>query len=152
MKRLIVLVALLSAGCASTPLKQNATLGLQTSMTALASAQDIERSLCFNAPATESGSHCTNALAATVGLTDARHVGMARYFEVAFVAESKSSVALLTWKSGDPAPSSVAEYQTDITAILNLTKQLLPGAQSLVDTVQTAVNEAAAIATIVGVK
>lgn len=153
-KRLLAATALaaLVAACASIPLKQRAVSVVQASETTLEAAHDLERSLCFVAPATERGNHCTNQAAATVHLTDAAHVALASAFEVAFTAQDKAFTALEAWHSGDPAPASVKDYQADLTAILALVKQLAPGAGSLVGKVQSAVDEGASILSIVGVK
>jgi hypothetical protein len=151
MKRLIILLAFSSA-CASLPLKQQAVQSLQGSETALEAAHNIERSLCFNLPATETGNHCTNPLAATVKLTDAQHQKLAQYFSNAFDVEIKAATALKAWKAGQPIPTDVAGYQTDLTAILTLAKTLDPGASTLVAKSQDAVDKAAAVAKSLGIK
>jgi hypothetical protein len=156
MKKIGIGMVVLLVGCASAGLnlKQNAVAALQISETALAGAQDLERSLCFTAPATESGPTCTSPTAAMAGLTSARHVQLALLFGKAFKSEIDAATALQTWKSGDPAPSTVAQYQADITATLDAAHMLLPGTltQPLVDKIQAAVNAAATVATAVGVK
>ncbi len=141
-----------TVACASLPLKENAVKGLQASELALESAQTIERGLCFIAPTTESGGHCSNAMAATVGLTDARHQALASAFSAAFGVEIKAATALKAWKAGDPAPSDVATYRADAQGILLLVQTLAPGSADLVSKAQLAVNEATAVATALGVK
>ena len=63
---IVVPLVVIATACASTGLtvKQAATIGLQSSETALEATQGLERSLCFVNPATESGTHCTNPIAA----------------------------------------------------------------------------------------
>ena len=154
MKRLVLVLALVaSAACASISVKQKAVVGLQASETALESAHDIERSLCFVNPATESGGHCTNPLAASFKLTDASHQKAASLFSKAFAGQIKIGVALQAWRAGDPAPSGVAEYQRDVTDILAVAQTLIgEKAAPFIAKAQTAVDEAARIAVIVGVK
>jgi hypothetical protein len=136
-----------------TSLKQQAVIGVQASETALEAAHDIERSLCFVNPTTEQGGHCTNAIAATVGLTDAKHQQLATLFAKAFATEIKASIALQAWNSGQPAPTNLVEYKADVDAVLNLARQLVTGqAQSFIDKAQAAVDEAAKIITIFGGK
>lgn len=147
------LIVFFSPACASTPIKQKATLGLQASETALEAGHNIERSLCFINPGLESGTHCTNAVAAQAKLDDVTHVKIAAFFEAAFTVQKKATIALSAWKAGDPVPATVLEYQTDINKILAVAQNLLPpGASSLLDKVQTAVNEAATIVALLGVK
>lgn len=138
----------------SLPLKQRATISLQASEAALESAHDIERGLCFINPRAESGTHCTNAIAATVGLTDARHQQAAVYFSKAFADEIIAANILLAYRAGDPPPNSVATYQKDISDLLTLARELIPNtkAQDFLTKAQLAVDEATKVAIIVGVK
>jgi hypothetical protein len=138
--------------CSSLPLKQQAVTGLQASELALESAQNTERAICFVTPATEKGTHCTNPLAAQLKLTDAVHVAIANGFVIAFDAEIKAATALKAWQAGQPAPTDVISYQTDISGILTLTQTLAPGASNLVAQAQSAVDQAAATLKALGVK
>ncbi len=140
------------AACASLPVKQTAVVSLQASEAALADAQTIERAYCFNSPATEAGTHCTNPQAATLHLTDDLHVKMAQGFSFAFGLEIKAATALQAWQAGQPAPTDLAGYQADISAILATAQVLDPGASPLVAKIQTSVNSAAAVASALGVK
>lgn len=153
MKRLILIIALVvSSACASLPLKQKAVVGLQASETALEGAHDLERSLCFVSPSTESGGHCTNPQAATVKLTDATHQKLASVFAQAFAAEIKGATALKAWQAGAPAPADVASYQADIQQILVTAKTLDPAANALITQIQSAVDAGAAVLVSLGVK
>lgn len=152
MRRLIVLVALLSFGCASLPAKQKAVVSLQASETALEGAHNLERSLCFVTPATEAGGHCTNPQAASVKLTDATHQKLATFFAQAFAVEIKAAVALKAWQAGAPAPSDVTTYRATIQQILDTAKTLDPGAASFIQQVQASVDATAAVLTSLGVQ
>lgn len=167
MKKLLILCLLTSAcGTAGVSLKQTVTLSLQTSETLLEGAQTIERQLCFNTPATESGPTCTNTLGIAAGLNLMKpnpnkaselitvHQLIAFYFNEAGKYEQLAATALPAWKAGDPAPSSVATYQADILAVLSEAQQLLPtpGVKAFVDKAQATVDAGAVIATAVGVK
>lgn len=155
MRRIVLALVLVLAGCTATQqltVKQQAVGSLQNSELALEAAHDLERSLCFNAPATESGGRCTNPLAKTVGLTDARHQQSAGLFALAFDVEIKAATALKTWKAGDPAPLTLVGYQQTIGDLLTITKTLDPGASAFLAKVQAAVDEAGKIAVLVGVK
>ena len=151
MKRLLLVLALSSA-CVSLPLKQKAVISLQASETALEGAHDLERSLCFVSPATESGGHCTNPQAAVVKLTDATHQKLASIFAQAFAAEIKGATALKAWQAGTPAPSDVMSYQKDIQAILDTAKKLDPAANNFIAQIQSAVDAGAAVLVSLGVK
>lgn len=140
--------------CASTglSLKQTTVASLNASVTALTSAQTIERALCFNSPATEAGTHCTNPNAAVVHLSDETHVQMAKFFDAAFGAAIKAQLALQLWTAGAPPPSTVADYMSDVNGILSAVKLLDPSAANLVSQAQAAVTSGAAVAAAVGVK
>jgi hypothetical protein len=154
MKRLSIFLLLCTAACASSGLsfKQTTVTSLNASVTALTSAQTIERSLCFNNPATEAGTHCTNPAAALVKLTDASHVAMAKFFDDAFGAAQKAQLALQLWTAGQPPPSTVSQYLTDANGILAAVKVLDPSAANLVTQAQAAVTSGAAVASAVGAK
>ena len=155
MKRLILVVLLASAvACASLPAKQQAVGSLQASETALESAHDIERALCFNVPATEKGTHCTNPVATTIGLTDAKHQQMAVVFSDAFTVVITAGNALKLWQAGQPVPTSVLQYQADVNQILALAGALnVPaGAANYLAQAQSAVNLCALVLTSLGVK
>jgi hypothetical protein len=150
--RVLVVALVVTAACASLPAKQRAVVGLQASETALEAAHDAERALC--APSANQSQpivQCDGAQAAAIGLTDARHQQLARVFATAFASEAHAATALKAWQAGDPAPVTVADYHKDVTAVLALVANLIPSAQSVVTKVQTAVDEAAAIAKLVGV-
>lgn len=152
MKRLILVLALTFTACASLPVKQKAVIGLQASETALEGAHNIERSLCFVTPSTESGGHCTNPQAAAVKLSDATHQKLATIFAKAFAIEIKAAIALQAWQAGQPVPTDVAGYQAAIQDALVTAKQLDPAASALITQIQSAVDSAAAVALALGVK
>jgi hypothetical protein len=155
MKRIVLTLCLAgSLACASVPVKQQAVMSLQASETALETAHDMERSLCFTTPPIETGGHCTNPLAPQLGLTDTVHQQLAKLFSRAFEYEGKAALVLQTWRAGDPVPTSVSGYQKDITDILALANTLLPGPQTQAFLAKTkeAVDAGAKIAVAVGVK
>jgi len=155
MRRILFVVALLTlvTACASLPAKQNATISLQASEVALESAHDAERLLCSpTADPSAAITHCDGSGAAALGLTDAKHQQLARLFSTAFGAEIAAANALTIWRAGDPPPSTVAEYQRDLDDILAAVKLTFPSTQVAVTKTQTAVDEAAKIAVILGVK
>jgi hypothetical protein len=154
MKRLSIFLLLCTAACASSGLsfKQTTVASLNASVTALTSAQTIERSICFNNPAVEAGTHCTNPAALAVKLTDAMHVSMAKFFDEAFGYAQKAQLALQLWTAGAPPPSTVAQYMADANGILSAVKLLDPSAANLVTQAQAAVTSGAAVATAVGAK
>jgi hypothetical protein len=151
---LFIALALVSAvSCASLSLKQNAVISLQASETALESAHDAERLLCSpTADQTQAITHCDGAGAQALGLTDAKHQQPARLFSTAFGAEAIAANALTVWRAGDHAPSNVADYQKDLDDILALVQQTFPATHVTVTKAQAAVDEAAKIAVILGVK
>lgn len=152
MKRYILVLCVLLSACASLPVKQQAVVSLQASETALVGAHDIERSLCFVSPSTESGGHCTNPQAAAVKLTDATHQKLAGIFAKAFAGEIQAAIALKGWQAGAPPPTDLAGYQFDIQQALATAKLLDPAAAALIAQIQSAVDSAAAVALALGVK
>ncbi len=154
MKRLILLALLLSApGCASLPpAKDIAITTLQGSEISLGAAQDAERALCFNHPNAESGPHCTNPVAAQVGLTDARHQAARDFAIAAFSKQKLAATALQLWQPGTAPPQDLVDYQTAIKNLLDIARVLDPGAKTFLDQAQAAVDNAAKAASAVGVK
>jgi hypothetical protein len=157
MKRIYLsglLVALvLAVSCASLPLKQKAVVSLAASETALEAAHDTERALCApTADQTKAITHCDGAQAATLQLTDARHVAIAAVFSKAFDTEIKAAEALKVWRAGEPAPVGVAAYQKDLADLLALVAQTIPKSKDVVSKIQLALDQAAATALLLGVK
>lgn len=154
-RTLFILALALLAGACSLPLKQKAVLSLQASETALEGAHDAERGICFAAPATEAGTHCTSPLAAAVGLTDERHQRAAVLFSDAFGYEIQAAAVLQAWRAGDPPPASFADYQRATAQILALAQQLIPAdqaqAKNFVAKIQAAVDAAAQVGAVIGV-
>ncbi len=156
MKRVVLALTLTVAviGCGQISLKQKAVISLAASETALEAAHDAERLLC--SPTSNQAAaitHCDSAQAAAVGLTDARHVTIAKAFSQAFIAQNKAAIALQVWRAGEPAPSSVDEYRTDIQQVLAVVSAAFPKSHNVVVKVSDAVNEAASVAAfIAGVK
>lgn len=151
MRRALSLVGIvLLVACASLPVKQKALVGLQTTETALASAQDFERSLCSPTQAATNGpvTHCDGPNAATIGLTDAVHRTIAGALAKAFRAQEDAAIALQAWQAGQPTPSSVSELQADIDLALTTAKQLLtsPSQQQLITEIQAVADQAATLA------
>ena len=149
----LLAVPLVSAGCASLPLKQKAVVGLAASETALEAAHDAERALCSpTADQAKAITHCDGAQAATLQLTDARHVAIAKVFSQAFSTEVRAAEALKVWRAGEPAPAGVAEYQKDLTDLLALVAQTIPTSKDVVSQIQQALDEAVKTALLLGVK
>lgn len=138
---LILLTCALAAGvmtsCASVGLKQKAVQAVQVSEMGLETAHDAER-----------------ALFAAGAIPADKHRQLAGVFVHAFDLEIKVAAGLKLWRSGDPPPSGVADYQKDVTDILTYAKTLSadPRAQTFLTNAQMAVDKAAAIAVAVGVK
>src|ERR1017187_1709141 len=132
MKRYILaLLIVTSMACASLPVaKDTAIVSLQASNVALAAAADAERALCFVNPQTESGPHCTNPLAATAGLTDARHASATDFLIAGFKDQKIAAGALSIWQPGQVVPTDIITYQTDVTNVLNIAKALDPNGAS----------------------
>ncbi len=141
MKRLILILALFAfaPGCATTGLhlKQQAVQAAQVSEMGLEAAHDAER-LLFTAGVS----------------TPARHKAIAAVFVRAFELEIQVAQGLKLWRAGDPPPSNLAAYQRDLTEILTyaLTLSADPRAQTFLQQAQVAVDQAALIAAIVGVR
>ena len=155
MKRIFLIPLLaIAVACASAPIstKQTVVNSFQATTNFLASAQTLERSYCFNSPATESGTHCTNPLAAQIKLTDALHVRMATFFNDAFTIAIAAGPALIAWQPGSPTPTTVTQYLADVTTLLSTVQTLDPAAAPLVSQLQSAANTGATIATSLGVK
>ena len=152
-KVLLLLVFVVSSACASLPAKQTAVVTLQASETALEAAHNSERALCNPAAdKTKAVTHCEGPAAAQLGLTDDRHVQLAKAFSKAFDTEIKAATVLKALPANGTAPASLAEYQADLNAILALVSGIFPSTSETVAKVQEAINEAAKVAAILGVK
>ncbi len=149
---LVVILAFVAA-CASLPIKQQAVQGLQASELALEAAHHAERALCSpTAIQTAPITHCDGPAAAAIGLTDDRHRQIARLFSQAFDAEIKAATALMLWRAGEPWPADLIGYQRVIADLLSGISHILPSTERTVEKVQQAVDEAAKIAALMGVK
>lgn len=108
-----VLIAILSLGtlaaCQSVPLKQRVSTTHQIARSAVVEADDAERRLCQPAPSPASN-HCTNPVAASVGLTDAKHQELSRKFAEVYRLDIAAGNAIVTWRAGDPVPTSVQDF------------------------------------------
>ena len=152
-KYLVVPFVVVMLACASAPVsKDTAIVSLQSSNVALAAAADQERALCFIAPSTESGPHCTNPLAVSIGLTDARHAQATDLLIAGFKDQKVAAAALALWQPGQSAPADVLTYQADVTNVLNVAKILDPRGAAFLTQVQSAVNNIAQVLVSMGVK
>lgn len=94
---LCLMVGLTGAmGCAV----KNGVQTMQTSHDSLALAQDLEARLCWNVASVFDGptdkSHCTAPIAATIGLTDARHQAINQKLSQAFTVHRSVTAQLAT--------------------------------------------------------
>jgi len=134
--------------CAKTSLKQQGVVSLAASEQALEAAHNMERSLCNpQADQTKAITECTQN---AVGLTTEIHSQVALAFSKAFSTEILAANALRAWKSGEPAPASLADYQRDLQEIVAVITRLLPQARDLIGRTLAAADEAKKTATAVG--
>lgn len=118
-----LVVACLSAACASLGPKEQATEYVQAVHFAIGQAQDVEISLF------EAGT--------VPGLTRERHVAYHRALSKAFDAEIRTVTALDAWRAGDPVPSTIPEIATAATEALSVVQAIGPAAvQPVVSSVQ----------------
>lgn len=151
MKRLSLVLLIFMLACASLPLKERAAVGLNTSEIALEASHDAERKFC--APAadqTKAITHCDGLAASAIGLTDARHQALASLYSKAFAGQVIAAQALMAWRAGDPAPSSLVQYQADILEIVAQVTALWPASHAVVTKAQEASTDAATSAKTVG--
>ena len=126
----ICLVALLCAGgCAHPGLKDQAIGKLQATVALTGTAQDYEIAAY----------HAKTFPA----LTDQAHVSIQQAFVKIFDVQGKAAVAVDAWRAGDPAPTDLQTYVTDIRDALAVAKQLVPQAAPLLDKIQAALDSAA---------
>ena len=139
--------------CASAPIaKDTAIVGLQSSNVALSSAADQERILCFVNPAVESGPHCTNPIAVSAGLTDARHAQATDLLIAGFKDQKLAAAALALWQPGQVVPGDILTYQADVTNVLAVAKLLDPQGAAFLAQVQSAADKIVAALAAAGVK
>lgn len=140
--RIVLATLLLAVGCASIPVKQRVVVGSQAVETVLGAAQDFERAAF--------------AQSTIPGLTAAKHQAFAGALSKAFDAQIKLNTALVAWRSGEPAPATLAELQTDVNDAFAVAQSLLPAggrAADLLAKVQAVLNEAAKLSELLkGVK
>lgn len=138
-KVLIVSLVFTLIGCAT---KTTPVQVAVVSHDALATAQDLEANLCFGVPdayaalALPAHDHCTNPVAAQVGLTDAKHrqinQGLAEAFQFYRTA---TSVAQAT---GTADFSSMNAALQSVLTLLATLQQTNPTVTSLVTAVKSA--------------
>ncbi len=124
MRRLVAAILIaFTVSCASVPLKQKAVTTHQAMHLALVEVDDLERDLC--APEPTRTNHCTAASATLIGLTDAKHQRISNQIAAAYKVDIDLSTALITWRSGEPAPKEIDQMlmaaQETLTAIEPLT-------------------------------
>lgn len=154
----LLLIGLCLSSCRSIPVKQTAVITTSGIEQSLGIAQDFERAKCFNTPTTvdhptigESGRHCTNTVAATIGLTDDRHVALETAFKKGFDDIVIAAGQLKAWQSVTcttcPAPN-LATITDDVNQALALAQALIPGqqAQTLIADLQAVLKAAADVA------
>jgi hypothetical protein len=122
--RILVLVALLAAGCASMTALQRA----QQSHDFLALAQDSEINLCLGVPSVKAVpagvavNHCTSPAATVVGLTDAKHQQFQGLMKKALDDHAAATKLL---QAGSVA--STATVDADVASLLSLVSALAQG-------------------------
>lgn len=117
-------LALFVAGCASLPLKERAVRATQAIHGLVATVDNAEMALCQPDPAAVH--RCTSALAATAGLTDAKHVELSAKLIKAYRVEGQLIAAVKAWRAGDPAPTVMKEYLAIADEVLSFVESV-PG-------------------------
>lgn len=150
---LVLLACALVASACSLSLKQQAVGVLQVSETALEVSHDAERRLCAPlADQTKGIGHCDGAQAIALGLTDDIHAKTAAFYSRAFDLQIKAAAAAKLWRAGDPVPSDVLSYRIALTDILNALKAIIPAEQTVMTKLQVAIDAAADLLKLAGVK
>jgi hypothetical protein len=131
---------LLTIGCASAglKLKQQATLGVQSAHTAVATAQDFER-----------GAYDAKTIPS---LTPQVHLRFSNLFQKYFHDEQLVDDALIAWRANDPVPQSLTDAMKDLNDALAEANTLTTGAEkdSLAGKINAAIAEVKRIIAIVG--
>jgi hypothetical protein len=100
MKRLILLALVLLAACAANP-RARLVQTHQGIQTALATLDDAERILCWDATVLPAdATRCTTEAARLAGLTDARHQAISRGFIKAYEAQLGLGQVIAVWVLG----------------------------------------------------
>jgi len=103
---------LLIAACANTTYKQRVVTAYQATETALAGFQQAEITLYEAKTAT--------------ALTPEKHLAVHKALSRAFDAQVKVGDALLIWRSGDPAPVTVAEWFAGVERVIAEIRAIAP--------------------------
>lgn len=112
-QRALLVLLMLSAACASLPIKERLVKSAQATETALGAAQDFERSAFMSG--------------AIPSLTPAKHQAISAAFSNAFGTQIKLATALRAWRSGDPKPASVDQLAADVRETLAVIQQATAG-------------------------
>lgn len=112
----------------------------QSIETALATADDTERIVCFGTKElarVPDPTHCTTALAVQAGLTDAKHREFHRLLSLAFAAQVRLGPVLQSWQGpGLPADlTEVVALSDQITALARTFNASVPDIGGLIQTV-----------------
>lgn len=103
--------AIIGAACATSQ-KQRAVVAYQSAQTALGVFQDTERALYQARTLPE--------------LTDERHRAISAALARAFDVQIQLGNALLIWRTGEPAPTSVVGYLNEADRVIQEVQRLLP--------------------------
>ena len=150
MQAFAILAVVVLGACTSNPKPQVAALrGAQGIETFLAASQDAEQALCGQTATNPT--HCPNAQAGALGLTDAKH----QQFNVALASAFRAQVTLAkvmqTWTAGQPAPADAQALVTQVTNAVQLVQSLnpAPATAALLDQLMAALRAAQDILTAV---
>lgn len=158
MKRVVIGILFFAVACGG-PLnvKQKAVTGIQAVSTALNAAQDFERAnhTALGLDVVASDAHRKLCPAEVlpgpfpVGATE--HQVVSCIFAKVFDLKDKSEAQLLTWTTGQPEPSVLADLKGEVDLIFGITITLAPNPkqQQYLQMVQTTVDSVLAVVTIV---
>lgn len=142
----VLVLAVTLAGCASVPLKQQISRSHQVAHQALVAVDEAERALCAPIPATPNV--CGSAVAAALGLTDAKHQAISRTLARAFDHDAKAGVAVIAWRAGDPVPADLRTLLQDAQDVVAVATTITDNA--LVTRAQALVARVAAVVALFG--
>jgi hypothetical protein len=139
--RIVVLIAfllapvglVLTAACATLPVKERAVRTLDGTERLLAQVQDTERRICNDAAFQKAPAEpilvCAGPLSDATQLTTARHQRIAAALSRAFDAQIKAAVVLRAWRAGDPPPATLPDIMKAIEEIAAIVNELSPNSQ-----------------------
>lgn len=139
-KILAILLAVATFACASLPARQQAAVGLQTVLSTVSTARNLERAICDPAVAEDAVLTVCTEQAHELGLSDEQHKRFANLFATSFRQIAASSQEFQMWSVPEARPT--LDQIVSTLHLINVEAQPLAGKVKGVDSILVFINQA----------